>query len=559
MNPAYRRPFLLAGFICAALMAASLYARPLFPVDETRYLTVAWEMHQSGNFILPTLNHEAYHHKPPVLFWLINLMWTIFGISQGAAMVVPYLAAFGLLAGTARLARRLFPAQPSAPLIATALLGGSLPFVIYANLIMFDLMLGVSAVLCITAVYDYMTTRANRHLVLLAIAAGIGGLIKGPVILLHFGTVLLLARFWMGRTEKPLRGTILPVIGAVICAVLLALCWAIPAAIEGGKAFADKIFWGQTAGRVVNAFDHQRPFFWYLIFVPLFTLPWLASPALWRGLKTFIAKVRSGTLDPALGRTYKFLLSWGVPVFLAFCFISGKQVHYLLPLLPCLALWFTGLFLSGEARIFKRRDALSLVLPILILTFIPVLMRLFAADIGRIANGSIHIEDVFTRTPILPSLMATMLIVPLLVWSAVKKQLIPALIAGSITMTVMMASFQLASKDTLFANYDLTPVATLLTSIEAQQKEKALPPRPVAFVRTYHGEFGFMARLDVPVQQIMPKDLSDWFAHHPDGVAIMRSKDASEYAACTTIFSMPYKLSGSYALLEKCPATTKGE
>ena len=56
----------------------------------------------------------------------------------------------------------------------------------------------------------------------------------------------------------------------------LALCWAIPAAIEGGKEFADKIFWGQNAGRMVKAFDHQRPFIGislFYLFLP--SLGWL--------------------------------------------------------------------------------------------------------------------------------------------------------------------------------------------------------------------------------------------------------------------------------------------
>ena len=174
MQNIYAKPALLAAFICLALMVAAQLARPLFPVDETRYLTVAWEMHQSGNYVLPSLNYEAYHHKPPVLFWLINLMWAIFGVSQGAAMVVPYLGAFAFLMATARLSTRLFPDNKNAPLLATALLAGSLPFVIYANLIMFDLLLGVFAVLGLTAVWDYMTTRSKKHLLILALCIGFG-------------------------------------------------------------------------------------------------------------------------------------------------------------------------------------------------------------------------------------------------------------------------------------------------------------------------------------------------------------------------------------------------
>ena len=45
------------------------------PVDETRYLAVAWDMWREGNFLVPHLNGEPYSHKPPLLFWLIHLAY----------------------------------------------------------------------------------------------------------------------------------------------------------------------------------------------------------------------------------------------------------------------------------------------------------------------------------------------------------------------------------------------------------------------------------------------------------------------------------------------------
>jgi len=64
------------------LMATALKFRPLLPVDETRYLAVAWEMWRDGNFIVPHLNGMTYSHKPPLLFWLMHLGWSIFGVND---------------------------------------------------------------------------------------------------------------------------------------------------------------------------------------------------------------------------------------------------------------------------------------------------------------------------------------------------------------------------------------------------------------------------------------------------------------------------------------------
>ena len=42
-----------------ALAVFGVLARPLLPIDETRYLAVAWEMRLSGDWIVPHLNGAA--------------------------------------------------------------------------------------------------------------------------------------------------------------------------------------------------------------------------------------------------------------------------------------------------------------------------------------------------------------------------------------------------------------------------------------------------------------------------------------------------------------------
>ncbi len=41
------------------LVGVSLAIRPLFPIDETRYAAVAWEMWLRDDFLVPHLNGEA--------------------------------------------------------------------------------------------------------------------------------------------------------------------------------------------------------------------------------------------------------------------------------------------------------------------------------------------------------------------------------------------------------------------------------------------------------------------------------------------------------------------
>ena len=61
---------------------ACIWLRPLWPVDETRYASVAWEMWLRGDFLVPHINGEPYSHKPPLLFWLIQAGWALFGVND---------------------------------------------------------------------------------------------------------------------------------------------------------------------------------------------------------------------------------------------------------------------------------------------------------------------------------------------------------------------------------------------------------------------------------------------------------------------------------------------
>ena len=104
-----RRATLFVVALWAVGVAGGLAARPAWPIDETRYLAVAWEMYTGGDLLVPHLNGNPYSDKPPLLFWLVNAGWRLFGVSEWWARLVPCLFALGSLLLTARLARRLWP------------------------------------------------------------------------------------------------------------------------------------------------------------------------------------------------------------------------------------------------------------------------------------------------------------------------------------------------------------------------------------------------------------------------------------------------------------------
>ena len=78
-------PLLLVSLmsLCAVLVL------PIMPVDETRYLSAAWEMWSHHSFLVPILNGLPYSHKPPLLFWLMHSCWALFGVNEITPRLIP--------------------------------------------------------------------------------------------------------------------------------------------------------------------------------------------------------------------------------------------------------------------------------------------------------------------------------------------------------------------------------------------------------------------------------------------------------------------------------------
>lgn len=133
------------------MAVAGVLQRPALPIDETRYLSVAWEMAQGGILLVPQKNGAIYSDKPPLLFWLIDLVWRVGGVSELAARLVAPAFGVAMLALTWVLGRRLWPAEGTAA-AAAAVLAGMPGFQVFAGLTMFDTLLGTVTLLGLLAI-----------------------------------------------------------------------------------------------------------------------------------------------------------------------------------------------------------------------------------------------------------------------------------------------------------------------------------------------------------------------------------------------------------------------
>lgn len=331
----------------AAAIVLALWLRPLMPVDETRYLAVAWEMWQRGEFLVPHLNGEPYSHKPPLLFWLIHLGWWLFGVNEVWPRLIGPLFALGSLGFLFPIARRLWPDQPQVAPLAVLLLASSVYWLGFSTAVMFDMPVVLFVLLGVWGLLELEQGRARGWLALF-FGVALGGLVKGPFAILYLALITLTAPLWL-RLPKVGWRWYLRAAAVGLAGVGVVMAWAIPAALHGGERYAAAILWGQMAGRAVEAFDHARPLWWYLPVLLAMLLPLPLWKGFWQAGRFWLTR---------RAERRALLLGWAILPFVLFSLISGKQPHYLLPMLPALAL-FMARGLVGHVDEAKRAWAVG--------------------------------------------------------------------------------------------------------------------------------------------------------------------------------------------------------
>ncbi|MCX7627521.1 MAG: glycosyltransferase family 39 protein [Methylophilaceae bacterium] len=482
------------------LVVIALFGRTYIPIDETRYVTVAWNMWLRQDYLVPWLNGAPYSHKPPLLFWLMNAGWAVFGVNDWWPRLVPSLFALGSLFLTAHLARRLWPENPNVSMLAPVILFGCMLWMVFTTATMFDMLIACFTLLGMLGVVTAWQGAPFKGWLLVGVAIGLGLLAKGPTILLQILPTALLAPWWGRDSTRPWKQWYTGILGAVLLGAFIALLWAIPAALRGGEEYRNAIFWGQTAERMVDSFAHKRPVWWYLPWLPLILFPWLLWPRAWRGL-AHLRHVRD-----EFG--VRFCLAWLVPVFVAFSLISGKQVHYLLPIMPA----FSLLLARGLPEESRGIDDLPLVLVAILAGIVLMLLTHYAAPLGLPAW--VERMDYWRSGLILAAG------VMLLVWrsgSRVAEVWKVALYGVTVVCLVLYVVVFHGSE----LAYDVRPLAQRLKTLQDGGV-------PLAHVGEYHGQYQFLGRLRSELEVIDRSELAQWFEAHPQGRAIVYFSGALE-------------------------------
>jgi 4-amino-4-deoxy-L-arabinose transferase-like glycosyltransferase len=356
-------------------------------IDETEPLFVeaARQMLLTGDWVTPYFDGETRFDKPPLIYWLMVLMFKIFGVNEWSARMPSALSAIAIVLFCFYTLRShspsLNPAKVSSgqsfkrPWLA-AWIGATLLLLNlntyfwgrtgYADMLLATTMGG--ALLAFFMGYAQPNLKAQRRwytafygLIALAI------LTKGPIAILLPAAIIVSFTLYLGNLRQVMQELRL-IRGALIVSVL-AIPWYVLVTVANGEAFIGSFFGYHNLVRfssVVN--QHSGPWYFHVLVILVGFFPWSAylPEAIYRARPWQRQQWQKRSRSEQLGL---YALIWFVVILGFFTVSVTKYFSYTLPLMPAAAILVTLLWTEdiSEADVLPWRWSLSRWLNVMLL------------------------------------------------------------------------------------------------------------------------------------------------------------------------------------------------
>lgn len=328
MSPQVRREvvtFLLLS--AAALLSFICPGIPLQEPQEVRYAEIPRQMLVADSWLIPVLHGEPYLDKPPLLYWLVMASFSIFGVHDWSARLIPCSATFLTILVTYFWARRTVGLRGA--FLTAMMLAVSVRYIYLARLLTMDTLLCLFVVVALAGLHLALRDRFRRPpWFIAALACGLGLLTKGPVaVVLVCVPVFLLVIVGQLKSRPGWRASL----SFVVVMTAVAAPWYVAVVVRDPE-FARYFFWKHHVERFVTPFDHQEPFWFYLPVLVIGMLPWTlllpgAACEVWRRWRS-----------PEGAGSLSFFLIASAWCLLFFSLSGCKRPAYILPAMPLLAL-----------------------------------------------------------------------------------------------------------------------------------------------------------------------------------------------------------------------------
>lgn len=304
----------------------------------------AREMLESSDWVWPTYNGEPRLHKTPLSYWMVAGLAKITGkVDEFTARMPSVIFAVLSIAAILYFVNQWLSFRIA--VLSAAVWATSLGYIRYSHNARPEMALTFFIMLCFLSFYSAITTRSRKrqvaYMLVFWTSFGVANLAKGPaplpLVLMPLFFYVAVFRQWKQIPK------LLPVIGTV---VFLAIVLPWPLAIAHRLNWDLGVWKREFVDRFLGSYARgDHPLYYYLLIMFKYITPWVAFLPM--ALAAPFYKVWNKK-QPAM----KFLWLWFVVGLLFFTISGGKRQHYILPLMPAMAI-LIGILIEDMA--FVRR------------------------------------------------------------------------------------------------------------------------------------------------------------------------------------------------------------
>ncbi|MGH9459030.1 MAG: ArnT family glycosyltransferase [Thermoanaerobaculia bacterium] len=328
------------------LFFVALGARDLWNPNEPIYGRAVVEMAQRGDWTIPTVNGKPFAEKPIGYYWAARASSLFRGSIDELSLRMP-----SALAGIATVLLTYLLVLPYAgrrrALIAAAVLATTFQVFWASRSVQMDVLVLAATVATIVPLLRMLDFgwRPAPAWALAGAAAGLGFLAKGPVAWVLPALVVLGYAASQRRLRDLFDRSMLLGLGI---ALAISAPWYVTLALEGELAFLHEVLIRQNFERFVRAWDHERPWWYYLPYLGLDFAPWsLLLPA---------ALLIRGN-SPREKQLERLAWIWIAAVVIFFSLSDSKRSPYILPIAPAVAALVAGVVDRWSTRSLPHRLA----------------------------------------------------------------------------------------------------------------------------------------------------------------------------------------------------------
>ena len=321
-------------FLAIAFVSLTLFLGNwgLTDSSEARYAQIGKEMFVNQDFTNPTLLGIKHLHKPPATYYITALGYEIFGTNEFGARFFMQLALVFQLLLVYKITLLLYKNEKIA--FAASLIYFSFPITVIAvRTLTTDAYL---TTFILASIYFWLRYKEQTKPYLLYLFYLFLGLIfetKGPVGFIVPLTFIITHKI---IHKDKIEISIHQFLGFLLF-LLVSASWYI-AAINNNEGLFDYFFNNQLVERVAaNKFKRGKPFWYYILLMPLIGLPWLFY-------LVFYFKKNIKTIFKEKKTTFILLITFLV-LFTILSISTSKLILYVLPLYFILAI-FSAKYLS---------------------------------------------------------------------------------------------------------------------------------------------------------------------------------------------------------------------